>query len=317
MPPEDFPQPLIFAHRGASSYAPENTLAAFELALQQGAPAIELDAKLCADGHVVVIHDQTVDRTTFSSGRVKDLGLSDLRRMDAGSHFDICFKGEKIPTLEEVLITIGRRALINIELTNYGSPRDNLPYTVAELVSKYDLVSNVLFSSFNPIALVRVHRLLPTAPIGLLALTGAPGAWARSWLGRLIPYQSLHPELGDVNPKLIRNIHKHARKVIAYTVNQEEDMRRLIQMGVDGFFSDDPVLALEMIKSQVQSPAPANERRIPEGELLSGEQINSEQTADEMTTNGSIPSTPTNSKNKGAGPDSTKPARKIQPQDTT
>ena len=113
------PHPLIFAHRGASAHAPENTLAAFLVALQQGADGIELDAKLTADGHVVVIHDQTVDRTTKISGRVRDMPLEALLELDAGSHFDVAFKGEPIPTLQQVFERMGQEVLINIELSNY------------------------------------------------------------------------------------------------------------------------------------------------------------------------------------------------------
>ena len=87
------PQTAIFAHRGASAHAPENTLASFELAIRQGADAIELDAKLTADGQVVVLHDRTVDRTTNGSGEVNHLNLAQLRMLDAGSHFDIAYKG--------------------------------------------------------------------------------------------------------------------------------------------------------------------------------------------------------------------------------
>ena len=89
--------PAIFAHRGASLCAPENTLAAFNLALHQGADGIELDAKLTSDGHVVVIHDQTIDRTTQGHGKVGELTLNQIRKLDAGSHFDIAFKGEPVP----------------------------------------------------------------------------------------------------------------------------------------------------------------------------------------------------------------------------
>ncbi|MBE0408412.1 MAG: hypothetical protein IBX69_01625 [Anaerolineales bacterium] len=87
-------RPLIIAHRGASFHAPENTLVAFDLGVHQGADAIELDAKLSADGNVVVIHDQTVDRTTLVSGKVADMTVKELRMLDAGAHFDICYKGE-------------------------------------------------------------------------------------------------------------------------------------------------------------------------------------------------------------------------------
>jgi glycerophosphoryl diester phosphodiesterase len=105
----NLPRPTIFAHRGASAYAPENTLAAFELAIHQKADAIELDVKLSSDDQVVVIHDQTVDRTTNGTGRVNDLPLAALLELDAGSHFDIAYKGESIPTLSQVFETVGRK----------------------------------------------------------------------------------------------------------------------------------------------------------------------------------------------------------------
>jgi len=127
--------PLIFAHRGASAHAPENTLAAFELAIQQNADVIELDTKLSADGHVVVIHDQSVDRTTNGSGRVSELTLVSLRELDAGWHFSDTFRGEQIPTLEEVLEIYAGRTFLNIELTNYRTPFDALPMKIAQLMN--------------------------------------------------------------------------------------------------------------------------------------------------------------------------------------
>ena len=245
----ELPHPMIMAHRGASAFAPENTLAAFELALRQEADAIELDTKLSLDMVPVVIHDQTVDRTTTSSGRVRELPMAQLRKMDAGSHFDITFRGEPIPTLDEVFQAVGKRTFINVELTNYASPTNSLPEKVAELVKRHDLTSRVLFSSFNPLALVRIRRLLPEVPIGLLALSGRKGAWARSWPGRLISYYSLHPEMGDTTPKLIQRSHQRGHKLFVYTVNEEDEMRRLFQIGVDGIITDDPVLAQRVRQS--------------------------------------------------------------------
>ncbi len=241
------PTPTIIAHRGASAYAPENTLAAFDLAVRQGADAIELDAKLTKDGHVVVFHDQTLERTTGVYGRVSEKNLAELRRLDAGSHFDIAYKGETIPTLDEVFEALGKKIFINIELTNYASLNDDLPLKVVEAVRRHHLTQWVMFSSFNPIALIRAHRLLPEVPIGLLSRPGKDGAWARSWLGYVIPYQALHPYLGDVSPRLVERMHRRRRKVQVYTVNQPEDMRRLIQMGVDGIFTDDPLLARRIL----------------------------------------------------------------------
>jgi len=241
----ELPHPAIIAHRGASAYAPENTLASFELALRQGADAIELDAKLSADGQVVVIHDHTVNRTTDGFGRVKDLSLAELRKLDAGSHFDITYQGEPIPTLDEVFKAVGQLTFINVELTNYQSWSDSLPARVAAMVKRHKLQRRVFFSSFNPLALIQIRRLVPEAPTGLLALPGKSGAWARSWPGRLVGYHALHPEAGDVTEALVESVHRREQRVFVWTVNREEEMRRLFSNGVDGIFTDDPLLALQ------------------------------------------------------------------------
>jgi glycerophosphoryl diester phosphodiesterase len=242
----EIPQPAIFAHRGASEYAPENTLAAFELAVQQKADAVELDAKLTADGQVVVMHDQTVDRTTNGRGRVGEMTLAQLRQLDAGSHFAPAFYGERIPTLDEVFDALGEKIFINVELTNYASMADSLPEIVADLVRRHQLVERVIFSSFNPFALLRARRRLPGPPIGLLAQPGKPGAWARTWIGRIIGYNSINPEKGDVNMHFLENAHKHGKRVLAYTVNQAEEIQRLFQLNVDGIFTDNPLLARQI-----------------------------------------------------------------------
>lgn len=245
------PRHTLFGHRGASAHAPENTLAAFRLALEHGADAIELDAKLSADGFVVVIHDQTVDRTTNGHGKVNELTLNELKKLDAGSYFDVAFRGEPLPTLEDVLTAVGRHTYINVELTNYASPLDSLPEKVAELVRRHELVSRVMFSSFNPVALRRVHKALPETPIGLLAFPRRAGALARSWAGRmLVPQQALHPELGDVTERLVAYAHNTRRRIHVYTVNDPADIRRLFAMGVDGVFTDDPRLARSVISGQ-------------------------------------------------------------------
>lgn len=243
----DWPRPLILAHRGASAHAPENTLAAFELALELGAHGVELDAKLSADGEVVVIHDESVDRTTDGQGRVSQLDLTAMRELDAGSFFSDQFKGEKIPTLVEVFETIGKRAIINVELTNYKTPRDGLADRVCELVQRFGLQDSVLFSSFLPSNLTRTRSLLPDTPRGLLALGGWLGWWARSFGFNFGDYQALHPSLRDTTPQQIARVHRLKRRVHVWTVNAAEDMRRLIGWGVDGVITDDPKLAVDIV----------------------------------------------------------------------
>jgi len=243
----DWPRPLVLAHRGASLSAPENTLTAFELALAQGAHGIELDAKLSADGEVVVIHDVSVERTTNGLGKVSHLTLTALRELDAGSFFSDQFQGEKIPTLVEVFETIGKRAVINVELTNYQSPRDGLADRVCELVQRFGLQENVLFSSFLPSNLKRTRSLLPDTPCGLLALGGWLGWWARSFGFNFSDYQALHPGLDDTTPQQVARVHRLKRRIHVWTVNDADDMRRLLGWGVDGVITDDPKLAMDVL----------------------------------------------------------------------
>ncbi|MEO7840606.1 MAG: glycerophosphodiester phosphodiesterase family protein [Anaerolineales bacterium] len=243
---ESLPQPVIFAHRGASAYAPENTLAAFELALAQNADAIELDVKLTADGRVVVIHDATVDRTTGARGRVKDLSLADLRALGAGSFFSEKFQSERIPTLEEVFEAVGSRTFINIELTNYNSPRDQLVENVCALVKKFEFEKRVMFSSFFALNLSKARGHLPNVPRGLLAFNGMLGAWARSFGFAFGKYQALHPHFSNTTPQQIQRVHRLNRRVHVWTVNTAQDMRQLFNWGVDAIFTDDPQLAVQV-----------------------------------------------------------------------
>jgi len=243
---ETLPRPTIFAHRGASAHAPENTMAAFELALAQGADGIELDAKLSGDGHVVVIHDATVDRTTDRQGRVKDISLAELRSLDAGGFFAEQYRGEKVPTLEEVFEALGKRMFVNVELTNYNTPGDHLVESVCMLVKKCGLQKQVLFSSFFASNLSKARGLLPEVPRGLLAFNGLLGVWARSFGFAFGRYQALHPNLKDVTPQQVQRVHRLKRRVHVWTVNTAEDMRRLFNWDVDGIFTDDPQLAVQV-----------------------------------------------------------------------
>jgi glycerophosphoryl diester phosphodiesterase len=137
---------------------------------------------------------------------------------------------------------------MNIELTNYNSPFDFLPEKVAELVRHFKLSHRVIFSSFSPIALLRIRRLIPETPIGLLAFPGLKGGLARGWMGRLVRYHSLHPELNDTNRALVNRLQQRGCWVYVYTPNREDEMWRLFDMGVDGIFTDDPLLAQKTLK---------------------------------------------------------------------
>jgi glycerophosphoryl diester phosphodiesterase len=244
---EHSPRPILFAHRGASLYAPENTMEAFTLAMQQGADGVELDAKLSADGEVVVIHDPTVDRTTNGHGRVATFKLADLRALDAGSFFSEKFRGAQIPTLNEVFEVIGRRCFINVELTNYTTPRDQLIEKVCALVQKHNLQKKVLFSSFFAFNLKRAAQLLPGVSRGLLALGGWKGMWARSFGFMFGEYQALHPHITDVDVPQVARVHKLKRRIHVWPVNAEQDLLRLKNWDVDGIITADPLMAVRVM----------------------------------------------------------------------
>lgn len=244
---EKYTSLIIFAHRGDCSHAPENTIPSFELAVEKGTDAIELDVKLSADNQAVVIHDQTVDRTTNGKGRVNQLSLENLRKLDAGSFFDTRFAGTRIPTLDEVFESVGKKVLINVELTNYASPRDQLIPIVAEIVKRHKVEADILFSSFQPKNLVQMRELLPDTPAAILCQGGLLGAISRSSLMIKTSPDLIHPNLIDVNPEFVKREHHRGRRVHVWTVNREKDILRFKEMGVDGIFTDDPLNAMKVL----------------------------------------------------------------------
>ena len=237
----------MIAHRGASRLAPENTLAAFRLASEIGADAVELDARLSADGAVVVHHDLTLDRTTNGSGGVSECRLADLKALDAGAKFDPRFAGERIPSLDEVFEAIGRHVLINIELKNYESVLDRLAEAVVRVVRRHGLERRVLLSSFNPFALWTARRLAPEVPRGLLVWPGQK-RWIRAALNRLTTIEAYHPQDSMTDRLTIADQHTQGRRVYVWTVNEVERMRELLLLGCDGLITDVPDVARQAVQ---------------------------------------------------------------------
>ncbi len=244
---EHFPTPIILAHRGDLTHAPENTLPSFQQAIQKGADGVELDVKLTSDGHVIVIHDPTVDRTTDGKGRVASFTLEAIRKFDAGLWFDEKFRGTKVPLLEEVFETVGRDKLINIELTNYSTPRDGLVVKVCELIKKHNNQKQIIFSSFFPANLKIAMQTLPEVPRGLLAMPGVIGLWARSFGFMFGEYQALHPHISSADKQQVQRVHRIHRRVHVWTANTPGEINQLKEWGVDGIFTDDPQTAVRAL----------------------------------------------------------------------
>jgi glycerophosphoryl diester phosphodiesterase len=241
--------PVVIGHRGASLHAPENTLSAFKLALEEGAGAVELDVRLTADRQVVVMHDERVDRTTDGRGLVHDLRLADLQGLIMKNSFGGHYPGEHVPTLEQVFESVGRQIHMNLELKNYTTPWDDLVPRVAELVRKHKIQGQVLFSSFLPHNLRGCRRLLPDVPCALLAFPGRMGWPARSF-GWQKDFDALNPHFRDTSARMIARVHARGKLLQVWTVDQAEDIKRLFGLGVDGLITDDPELALRILGSR-------------------------------------------------------------------
>ena len=234
--------PVRIAHRGASGrgLAPENTLAAFERAIQIGVDAVELDVHGTRDGQVVVIHDPTLDRTTDRSGAVRDLTLATIREADAGSGYGERYRGERVPTLEEVLDLTRNRALALIEVK-----ADYLAESVLRVIDALDASTQVVVQSFNPEIVRRIKLLDPTIPTALLVgkLPTAPSRMrARRMVKEVLQVgaNALAMWHAVLTPQFFEEMRKRAVGVWTWTVDEEVVMRDMIQVGVQGIITNYP-----------------------------------------------------------------------------
>jgi glycerophosphoryl diester phosphodiesterase len=239
---------IVTAHRGFSGQAPENTLAAFRAAIAAGSDRIELDVHLTRDNEVVVIHDDTLERTTTGKGNVAEKTFAELQRLDAGAWFDPRFAGERIPALAEVLEIARGRIRVNIELKK----GKNFPYTLEELadrtlavVEKAGMTDQVLFSSFDPAAVNRIRAKNPSLPIALIVdkpwrNPEDPGAGTR--------YPTLNCRTTVLNEENVRRAHAGGIQVHVWTVNTREAMTEFIALGVDGIITNHPDLLIDLLK---------------------------------------------------------------------
>jgi len=229
---------LCIGHRGAMGHAPENTLKSIAKALELGAPWVEVDV-YPVDGHLVVIHDNRLERTTNGSGYIWEKTFSYLRTLDAG-------QGEKIPTLEEVLDLVSGRAGINIELKVPGTAALVAKVIQDRTRTHWD-VNNFLVSSFNHHEIAAVKKLDARIRIGAL-IAGVPLDYAL-FAQKLAAY-SVHQSIEFVNREFITDAHDRNLKIFVYTVNHPEDIARMDDLRVDGVFTNYPDRVLSFLGSK-------------------------------------------------------------------
>lgn len=237
----------IWAHRGSSRDAPENTLPAFELAVAQGADGIEFDVQLTADGVVVVIHDETVDRTTDESGKVSKHSLADLQRLDAsGGRAD--FEGVRVPTLTEVLELLAPSGGgLNIELKNSVESYPGLEEAVLEAVADFGVADRVVLSSFNHYSLKKLQRLGATSELGVVYSDPLYKPWRYA---AKLGVAAIHPPARLVlGAGYVRKAQAAGIKVRPWVVNSPRRLARMFRWGVDGVFTDVPEVAAQVLRS--------------------------------------------------------------------
>ena len=233
----------IFAHRGSKATHPENTLASFKEAVRVGSDGIELDVHLTKDGHLVVIHDETVDRTTNGTGEIRNLTLAEIKAMDAGSWFHNKYAGEKIPTLEEVLLLLtelGFNGQLNIELKTDVIQYEGLVEKCLALQSTKEWPFAIVYSSFNPYTLVELKQANPSQEIGLLFES-------KEWADKgdaMLEKESYHPDLKLLDWAIEWNRNQLPLRV--WTVNEDTDINRCFELQIEAIFTDYPEKALQL-----------------------------------------------------------------------
>jgi len=247
----------VIAHRGFSGMFPENTLAAFRGAIDCGADRVELDVLLTRDSVPVVIHDALLDRTTGAHGAVCDRSLEEIRRLDAGSWFHQRFAGERIPTLDEALALLGPRIPVNVEIKEEAvvprPPRDDgVEARVVAALRRHGLVSTATVSSFELLAVERVHRLCPEVQCELLFNDSSrPPSESDLELAARAGFCGLNVSREElrVNSSIVAAALRRGLRVKVYTIDDPEELSDLLELGVAGVFTNRPDLLLPLARS--------------------------------------------------------------------
>lgn len=233
-------RPRVWAHRGDSAHAPENTMLAFDLARAAGADGIELDVRFDADHEVVVFHDSELARLTGLPGRMEELSSTRRAALRIG--------GESVPLLAEVLATFDLEIDVEIKSNRVGR-MSSLVEATARVIRDSGRVDQVLVSSFDPFALLQLHHHLPDIALAYLCHDEQPFPLRRGWVGRWIGSSLIHPQHTLCTADRLKAWHTAGLPVNAWTIDDRVELERLASIGVDGVFSNDPAYALSVFSA--------------------------------------------------------------------
>jgi glycerophosphoryl diester phosphodiesterase len=248
--------PWIIAHRGAAGHAPENTLVAFERAVELGTGFIETDLHLTRDGQFVAIHDATLERTTNGKGAVHEFTLAELRKLDAGLWYDRSYMGQRIPTLEEVL-DFGRKHDVIFYLEVKYDAAWGMHHALVAALQKSQSAARTIVISFDPKTIKAIRTLDASLMVGILVDDPAIDA-VKAALD--VGARQLCPKSNLVTKKLVEDAHGAGLQVVAWTVNQVEEMHSVIATGVDGIMSDFPDRLRALLEDLQAEQAPKPSR---------------------------------------------------------
>ncbi len=243
--------PLVLAHRGANKVAPQNTLPAFEKAIQFNADGIETDVHLCKDGEIVICHNYTVDATSNGKGSIDEMTFAELRQLDFGSYFSNDFKGVTLPTLAELLSLVKNMNLINIEIKAPQKDSD-LVKRVVEEVYKFGIEKNSIISCFDPECIRQVKEIDKNLKTGLLYENDELGneimTFGVAKYCQQLKADAAHPHRDLITHKEIIELHNLGIAVNPWTVNLKEDIIRLAKWGCDALITDIPDFCRQVLK---------------------------------------------------------------------
>ncbi len=232
------PLPLVIAHRGDSSAAPENTLSAFSSALSSGADGVELDVRLTRDEQLIVFHDRLLNRTSNGKGLVSHATLDQVRSLDAGSWFGPAFRGERAPTLDEVFELLPGDYLINVEMKVIVSSMKCIAHRVADTIRRHARWASTLVASFNPVALYQLRLLEPRISRGYIWSKRHPFPISRRWLSPLAQAQWYDPANDTYSTKLHAKFRDRGRRVLAWDLDFKRDMEAMAEARLEAVVTD-------------------------------------------------------------------------------